>query len=124
MSSVTESKIDDDVFQIEAVVANYGFLPTYISETALTNKRDYPIIVSFEIENGTVVSGRERQLLGHLAGNAPRSPGYFLFAGGSQQLPSKKVEWVVKMNSSDPVKVTITASCKKGGKDTKTLTLK
>jgi hypothetical protein len=124
MSKVTESKIGDGLFKIEAVVANYGFLPTYISEVAVTNKRDYPIIVSLEIENGSIVSGRKRQLLGHLEGNAPRSPGYFLFAGGSRQLPSKKVEWVIKKSSGTPANVTLTASCKKAGKDTKTLTLK
>ena len=91
---------------------------------ALTNKRDYPIAVSLSLDNGSIVSGSQRSVIGHLEGNAPQSPGYFLFSGGSKQLPSKKMEWVIQKGSGDSLKVTVATSCAKGGKDEKTLTLR
>jgi len=123
INSAKQTKISDSVFKVDVVVSNLGFLPTYISQAAITNKRDYPIILNLDIKNGEIVSGKSRTVLGHLEGNAPQSPGYFLFAGGSKQLPSKKVEWIVKKSSSKQISLEISASCAKAGKDTKTLVL-
>jgi len=124
ITSFEEEEIADGVYRIEAVVSNTGFLPTYVSQMALANHRDFPIIVSLQIDNGSLVSGKSRQVIGHLEGNAPRSPGYFLFAGGSQSLPSKRLEWVVKKGSPSTTEVTVRSSCKKGGSDSKSVTLK
>jgi len=119
------TRISDDVYKVQVIIANDGFLPTYISQAALQVKKDYPIIVAVNAENGSVVSGKTRSILGHLEGNKADSPGYFLFAGGSAPLPSKSIEWVIKTEGKNTQpSIDITASCAKGGKDTITLELK
>jgi hypothetical protein len=111
------------LFKIEAEVANMGFLPTYLSQAALTAKRDYPIIVELALENAELVTGAGRAVIGHLEGNAPRSPGYFLFSGGTPPLPSKRLEWVVRVKTGGAPRVTVAASAAKAGRDARTVEL-
>jgi hypothetical protein len=124
ISSLNETAVSKGIYKIEATVSNFGFLPTYISKMAVMNNRDYPIVVSLKLDNGSIVTGKSRNVIGHLEGNAPQSPGYFLFSGGSKQLPSKKMEWVVQKSAGGSLKVSVSASCAKGGRDERTLELK
>jgi len=122
LRDIKTEKIAENTFKLEVFVSNYGTLPTYLSEAALLNKRDYPVIVTLKMEGGTLISGRERTVVGHLEGNAPDPEGYFLFSVNSQKLPSKKLEWIIKKDSSlSKMGITIEAACAKGGQDTKTV---
>jgi len=91
---------------------------------ALNNKRDYPVIVELNLENAEVVMGKARTVLGHLEGNMPKSPGYFLFSGESASLPSKTIEWLVKTKKGSAANARVTASGAKGGRDTKVVELR
>jgi len=85
--------------------------------------RNYPVFVTMELRNGKIVTGKRRANIGHLEGNAPAPEGYFLFSVNSQKLPSHKLEWIIKKDStSQKTGITITASCVKGGKDIKSIT--
>jgi hypothetical protein len=119
IQSIKNTVVSEGVHRIEAVIGNVGFLPTYVSQMALKNKRDYPVIVELNLENAEVVMGKTRTILGHLEGNIPKSPGYFLFSGESASLPSKTMEWLVKTKKGSRASVRITASGAKGGRDAK-----
>jgi hypothetical protein len=122
--SVTEKPVANGVFTVQAIIANIGFLPTYVSQAALAARRDNPILVTVAVEGGELVSGAPRAVVGHLAGNAPASPGYFLFSGGSAALPAKTLEWIVKARPGTATKVTVTAASAKAGRDTRTVELR
>jgi len=121
---VTRREIASDVFVVQAVVANTGPLPTYLSQAAIASRRDSPIVATIHVEGGELAAGQARAVIGHLEGNMPKSPGYFLFSGGSAPLPSKTLEWVVKAKPGSRASVTVTASCAKGGRDSRQLDLR
>jgi hypothetical protein len=117
---VSHSPIANDMYKVTAVVANYGFLPTFVSEAARANRRDMPIVLRIEVDNGEIVSGQQRSDLGHLDGNAPGEDGYFLFSEDRRQLPSKTVEWVIRKDAGGrPCTVRIQVAAAKGGRDEK-----
>jgi hypothetical protein len=124
IQSITNTAVSEGVYRIEAVIANGGFLPTFVSQMALRNKRDYPVIVELNLENAEVVTGKARTILGHLEGNMPKSPGYFLFSGASASLPSKTLEWTVKAKKDSTAHARVTASGAKGGRDTKVVEIR
>jgi hypothetical protein len=115
ISRASASKLAGDLYKVEATVSNLGFLPTYISRQALANKRDFPIVVSLTPRNCEIVSGKARTILGHLEGNAPQDPGYFLFSGGSAELPAKTLEWVVRKTAAGEAGIAITARSARAG---------
>jgi hypothetical protein len=122
LRDVRQTAIADGVYKVEATVSNYGFLPTYVSETALANRRDMPVFVSLDVENGEILSGQQRANLGHLDGNAPGAEGYFLFSVNDRQLPSKTVEWIIRKEDSErPCTVSIVANAAKAGRDAETV---
>jgi hypothetical protein len=122
LSDVSHLAIADDVYKVTAEVSNYGFLPTFVSETARGNQRDMPVILSIDVANGEIVSGHGRSELGHLLGNAPGEDGYFLFSENDRQLPSKTVEWVIKKDGSGrPCTVRIQVAAAKAGRDERML---
>jgi hypothetical protein len=122
LRDVKQTAVANGVFKVEATISNYGFLPTYVSETARANRRDMPVFVNLSVEHGEVVSGQQRINLGHLEGNAPGAEGYFLFSVNARQLPSKTVEWIVRTDDSgQPCSVRIEAAAAKAGRDVATV---
>ena len=64
----------DGVYQIEAVIANTGFLPTYTSKRAQERKIVRPIEVSFKLPEGAaLLSGKTDDEIGQLEGALTRS---------------------------------------------------
>ena len=122
LRDVKQTVVADGIYKVEATVSNFGYLPTYVSETARANRRDMPVFVNLSVENGTVVSGQQRINLGHLDGNAPGAEGYFLFSVNDRQLPSRTVDWIVrKEDNGRPCSVTIQAAAAKAGQDEATV---
>ena len=86
-----------DTWRVRFAVANAGYLPSYVSKRALERKMARGTVFTIHLPAGSsLVSGKPRELAGHLEGHAPTS---------SQQafLPTREltgeravVEWVVK----------------------------
>ena len=64
-------KVADDLYKVTAVVANHGFLPTYMTERALKHQSAEPIKVTLE-GDAELIMGETPHDLGHLAGRDER----------------------------------------------------
>ncbi len=89
----------DDVYRIDAVVENHGYLSTFITDRAVDMKAVAPCNASLELPDGIeLVSGSLNVELGHLAGWSDRPDEYTRFSQWSA--PAKRAQWVVRTNGS------------------------
>lgn len=120
ITSAKAIKVASEVYKIEVMVENMGFLPTNISEQALQIKVVKPITVSIELgEGANLLIGQEWVEIDHLKGlfdKLPELPAPVMDEGSK-----KKVEWIVR--AAKPTKVKVTVRSEKGGKDTKEIQL-
>ncbi len=121
IDDVKASQLGEDFWQIDAVVSNAGFLPTYLSQNAKKLKVDKPVTVAIDADG--LVSGAKVQDIGDLSSYGLCSTGEFFYGnlGTENGDPiSKKVTWIVK---GKPDSVTVTAQNPKAGKVSKTIKL-
>jgi murein tripeptide amidase MpaA len=91
-SAVTQ--LADEVWAIEAVVANSGYLSTYGSKRALETQAIQPISVELALPAGAaVISGELRQTIGQLEG---RSNKRAIFAANFPTDHLKRLTWTVR----------------------------
>ncbi|MDL2225738.1 M14 family metallopeptidase [Eubacteriales bacterium OttesenSCG-928-M02] len=105
-----------DAYKIEAVVANDGYLPTFIAETALVQKVAKEITVALSLPDGAeVLIGKEQAEIGQLEGYSGINTGslYGNLCTYKAEPTSKKLQWMVKAPSG--TKATITFSHPKAG---------
>lgn len=92
--------LGDELYKVEAVVKNDGYLPTHVTYQALKVKQAQPVKVS--LCGDTLVSGKETQEIGHLGGRS---------GGGDTK---KKLTWVVRAEKG--TKIAVTAVSPRAGK--------
>ena len=116
VTDVSISALAEDVFKLEAVVENQGYLPTNVTQRAITQKTAEPVVVTLKVGEGIeLASGKERVELGHLTGRAERKMKYSRFI--DWHASRKKVEWVVQLRGIDSGEVYIHAGCPRAGED-------
>jgi hypothetical protein len=102
-----------DFYRIRAVVSNYGYLPSNLSDVAVENKMAQGVKVRLELEGAELVMNPAEVEVGHLAGRNERK--YPWSPWGQQWTAvSRNVEWLIRANSSE-AKVTVRAISQKGG---------
>jgi len=121
MEDVSATKLQDDVWRIDALVANYGYLPTYVCEEAKKIKVDKPVKVS--IDGGKLLSGEAEVSIGDLAGYAQTNVSVWsVSVQTTKTKPSAvKVSWTVSGKTGDSI--CVKASQPKSGIAEKTITL-
>jgi hypothetical protein len=112
ITDVKVTSLDGGYVNVKAHVHNKGALPTNVTEQSLESGIAKTVKASIALENATLVGGKEKVDLGHLAGRSARS--------GS---PVKELEWVVKSDGGQPT-ATIKVVSQKGGTDKKKIDLK
>lgn len=113
-------KVAQEVFRIEMIVENLGFLPTNISEQAVQANAVKPVVAYIGLnEDASLLIGREWVEIGHLKGLFDKLPE--LPAPTMEEGSKKKIEWIVKAVKSKKVKLTVQSE--KGGTDTKEVQL-
>ncbi len=103
---VDVTAVEAGVFRVRGVVANEGYLPTYITQRALRNETAVPVRVMVELHDVDLVSGASRTVLGHLLGSRD--------ARGARDRTQAQFEYVVRITGNDP-RLTVTAVSEKGG---------
>jgi len=133
-------KIEPGLYKIVAVVKNFGFLPTNITEHAKKTKLAKPVIIEISLNEGSeLIMGKNKFELGHIEGRNARLAGRFYTPLGPKTEPpgrfygatfgsgtdssSKVAEWLIRA-PSDFVTIKIKATSEKGGVDKKEIVLK
>jgi hypothetical protein len=121
LDSVQSETIGDGLFRVTAEVGNLGFLPTNLTDEAVTLKVDHPVSVS--IEKAEVIEGKKVNEIGSLSGFSRTETGSFYgnlttFANAKAK---KKVSWIIKGKTGDSV--VIKAAQEKSGHAEKTIVL-
>ena len=105
IDSLVKEDLGDGVWRITATVGNTGYLSTNLTDEAINLKVNKPVTVS--IANATLLSGKECEEIGDLAGFSGTMTGSFYgnittFANAKAK---KKVSWVIKAKAGDTVSV-------------------
>ena len=104
--------VSGDTYRVSAVIANGGFLPTYVTEVA----REYALTESVravvEIEGGVLLEDAEQDL-GHLAGWAERDAAWVAWNHLEWEPTKKKASWLVSATADLRVRVSA-SSCRAG----------
>jgi hypothetical protein len=123
VSKMDVKQVDQETWKLSAVVANSGYLPTFLTQVAIDQKTAQPVTVTL---GGGVefISGKAKVEVGHLEGRAGRSGG---FMNGNfrpvRDLPSEKqVDWIVK--ASVGTELTLTVASEKAGTKVEKVVLK
>ena len=122
IDNVTVTDLGGDIYKVEAVVSNAGYLPTYLSQKAKMLKTAKPVKVSIDAAD-KVISGDAETDIGDLSSYGLTVTGarfYGNFATMANKGISKKVTWLLKGKQDT---VTVTASTPKGGIVSKTVKL-
>ncbi|MBO4367279.1 MAG: zinc carboxypeptidase, partial [Clostridia bacterium] len=122
IDNVKATDLGGDVWKVEAVVSNAGYLPTYLSQKAKMLKVAKTVKVSIDCAD-KVIGGEAEADIGDLSSYGLMPTGarfYGNFATLDGPEISKKVTWLLKGN---PGSVTVTASTPKGGVAVKTIKL-
>lgn len=105
IDSVKTTPLAQDIFRIEAVCGNMGYMSTYVFKEGLKSKRLKG--VSLQLSGVEVLEGDSPAELGHLEGHS----GYVLSSWGisqgtAQQAPlRKKASWVVRGQKGDSFEI-------------------
>ncbi|MBQ5760822.1 MAG: hypothetical protein IIV85_03605, partial [Clostridia bacterium] len=105
IDTVQTTQLGEDVFKVEAIVGNIGYMSTYVFKEGLKSKRLKG--VSLEMTGLEVLQGKAKADLGHLEGHSGLiAGGWGISQSTSQQAPlRKKAEWVVRGKKGDAFEI-------------------
>ena len=97
--------VSGNTYRVSAVIANGGFLPTYVTEIAREHALTEPIVALLEIDGGDLLEDA-RQELGHLAGWAERDGAWVAWNHLEWEPTKRRASWLVKASGNLSVRVT------------------
>ncbi|MBQ9925271.1 MAG: zinc carboxypeptidase [Clostridia bacterium] len=105
IDTLKTTQLGEDIFKVEAIVGNIGYMPTYVFKEGLKSKRLKG--VSLEMSGLEVLQGAVKADLGHLEGHGGlKAAGWGITQGTSQPAPlRKKAEWVVRGKKGDAFEI-------------------
>jgi murein tripeptide amidase MpaA len=109
LHEASATRLSDGAWRVRLVVHNSGWLPTYVTKHALSNKVVRGVVCEIETPAGaTLETGRPREQLGQLEGRAykPATPSSWAGWSGDVTDDRLKVEWVVRGRVGGEVKLT------------------
>lgn len=113
----------EGIYKVEVLIANTGYLPTYLSDEAKALKVAKEIEVSLDGAKA-VISGKKTEKVGHLEGFSGINTDYSRNAISTENHAPlfKQISWVIQAEEGDCI--TITANSEKAGKVIKTINIK
>jgi len=107
IDSVVVELIEDDLYQVEAIVANIGFLPTYVSDQAREVGLAEPLRVVLTASDGIDLLDSAEQELDHLAGWSERVAPWVPWNYLEWEPTKRKVSWRVRARRDGKMQVTV-----------------
>ena len=115
VDSFEAEKLGEGLYQITAVVGNKGFLPTNLTDEALSLNISKPVTVC--LSGAEILSGVPEAKIGNLSGYSRTVTGAFFYGNLTTQKNAparKKLTWIVR--AEPRTRITLTASQEKAGK--------
>lgn len=119
--SVKAELVSDGIYKLEAILANTGYMPTYLTESAKRQKIDQPVQIM--VEGAELVEGKAEMSAGDLEGilGVKTFYGYDGITTVKHCPQIKKYTWIIKGKPSD--EVILNACSQKAGKTSIKVTL-
>jgi len=112
IDAVDVTPLGSDLYKVRAVISNYGYLPTNLSDVAVANKVAKPVLAKISVDGGEVLMNPPTADLGNLAGRNERLYPYSPW-GQQWTANAKPAEWLVRAPAGSSV--TVTSISEKGG---------
>jgi len=111
------TNVAENIYKVEAVVMNRGYMPTYGTRETIRLRRDKAVNVTISGAE-EILKGKATEDIGHLEGFSSISAGAGSsgYSTGLGEPTEKKVEWIVK--AAPGTKLSITASAVRAGRAT------
>ena len=104
LHSVNAEPVGDDVYRVQLVVQNEGWLPTNVTAKALERKTVRGLVCEIALPAGAaLISGKPREELGQLDGRSGRRAYYPWY--GDATSDRAKIEWLVRAGEGGTVKL-------------------
>jgi len=103
IGEVRTSKIENDVWKIEVLITNTGWLPTYLSKQASEKKTSRGVLCRLTLlEGAELINGKREQELTQLEGRASKPNSPFGWSGQVSDPTDNRivVSWVVKATAN------------------------
>jgi len=113
INNVNVIPLEAGFFKVTAKIQNQGFLPTNVTQQAVSNRTAKTVNVTLALNGAELIMGKKSVSLGHLPGHTARSSS-----------PVQTVEWMVKASGKKAPTAVIKSISEKGGTHTQKITLK
>lgn len=113
--------IKEDIYKLDLVIGNIGYLSTNLTQTALNMKTVKPITVS--VEGCEIISGKKESEIDNLQGYSSTSTGVFYYGNistTSNGKAKKKLSWIIQTKQKE---ITINIKHQKVGNISKSLSI-
>ncbi len=106
LMEATATPLGKGAYRVRLVVHNTGWLPTYVTKTALKNKLARGVVCEIELPKGAKLeTGKPREELGQLEGRAYKPAAPVGWAVADTTDDRLKVEWVIRALKGGVVKL-------------------
>jgi len=104
--SCTAEALGDSLWKVRLVVANSGWLPSYVSKIGLSNQQTRGVMAAISLPEGAaLVSGKAREALGELEGWAHTHTGISFWQAKKPSAERALAEWIVQARAGDQIVV-------------------
>jgi len=121
ISQLEKESLGDGLFRIVATISNQGYLPTNVTQKAIQNGIDKPVLIRFSCQGGDLLFGEIETEIGHIPGNIPARSSSRM-RGSLQRTNQKTVKWLIRLKTSK-ADVIITAASEKAGTTAKKISI-
>ncbi len=102
LTQASAERIDEDTWRVRLVVANSGWLPTYVTKMALRNQQTRGALATITLPAGAeLLAGKPRLELGELEGWAYVHTGISFWQAKKPSAERALAEWIVKGRAGD-----------------------
>ncbi len=123
IDEIEVKRLADDLFAVDALVSNRGYLPTNITQHAVKQQAVRPDRVKLELGSGmSIVNGTSQREIGYLEGYALTQDVWGRYKAPGNQMA--RVSWTVRVPAGSAAQLTVRLLSERGGNSSKTVDLK